>query len=173
MRVLDRLLGRRADPTADWAPFHPTLPDFDMSSMRFGALRFGHPIETAALLGRPDRLTWTRGEYCELLYADGGFQLDFDRNHLAYLAFFIGPDPLLPKGVALQFSRPLLRGLSRDDVRLSRDTERLLLTQLFGAAESVDADSEETILRYRRRDVTMEFELDEAGRLKRWNLYPA
>jgi hypothetical protein len=173
MGFVDRLLRRRADPTLSWQPFSLPIPDFDLTEMRFGKLRFGDAIDAAASLGRPDRVEWTRGEYCELLYASGGFQIDFDSNRFAYLAFFIGPDELLPKHPAFELSKPRLRGGTEDGSRLSRDTQRPRLERLFGAADSVDADSDETILYYARQGVTMEFELDPSnGRLKRWNLYP-
>jgi hypothetical protein len=173
MSFLDRLIGRRTDPTLGWVTFKLPIPDFDVTAMRFGTLRFGDAFEAAAFLGRPDRFTWTQGKYCELLYASGGFQLDYDCGKFAYAAFFIGPDGFLPKHPALEFSKPRLRGCTPDGIALSRDTDRALLERMFGAADSVDTEPREVILHYTRRGVTMEFEMDgKTGRLKRWNLYP-
>jgi hypothetical protein len=173
MNLLDRLLGRRADPTLNWEAFSRPIPDFDLATMRFGSLRFGDGFDAAAFLGRPDRFTWTQSDYCELLYASDGFQIDYDKSRFAYLAFFIGPDDNLPMCRALEFSKPRLRSCTPDGVRLSRDADRALLERLFGAADSVDTEPREAILYYTRDGVTMEFEMDgNSGRLKRWNLYP-
>ena len=173
MNILDRLLGRRTDPTLNWGAFSLPIPDFDLGTMRFGYLGFGEELDAAAFLGRPDRFTWTQSEYCELLYASRGFQIDYDKSRFAYLAFFIGPDDYLPKHQALEFSKPRLRGCTPDGIRLSRDADRGLLERLLGAADSVDTEPREAILYYTRDGVTMEFEMDgKTGRLKRWNLYP-
>ena len=173
MNLFDRLLGRHPDPTTDWGAFRLPIPDFDVATMRFGALRFGDAIEAAAFLGRPDTLQWPQAEYCELLYARGGFQIDFDRGKFAYAAFLLGPDAFLPKHEALRFSQPRIVGCTPDALCLSHDTDRKILERLFGSPASVDADDRETILYYSRQEITMEFEMDgHTGRLKRWNLYP-
>jgi hypothetical protein len=173
MSFLDRLIGRRADPTLGWGTFRLPLPDFDLTAMRFGTLRFGDAFEAAAFLGRPDRFTWTQGEYCELLYASGGFQLDFDCAKFVYAAFFIGPDGFLPKHPALEFSKLRLCGCTPNGITLSRDTDRAGIESLFGAPDSVDTEPKEVILYYTGQSVTMEFEMDgRTGQLKRWNLYP-
>ncbi len=173
MSFLDRFFKRSTDPTSRWPPFSLPLPDFDLTEMRFGALRFGDAINAAASLGRPDRIEWTRRDYCELLYASGGFQIDFDNRRFAYLAFFIGPDEVLPQHAALEFSKPRLRGGTYDGIRLSRETDQPRLERLLGAPDSADIDPGETVLYYTQRGVAMEFELDgPTGRLKRWNLYP-
>ncbi len=173
MNFLDRLLGKRIDPTREWKGFSLPIPEFDINEMRFGSLSFGDGFESAAFLGRPDALRWTQPQYCELLYSSGGFQLDYDKERFACLAFFIGPDDYLPKHRDLQFSKPRLRGCTPDGVQLSRDTDQAKLEQLFATPDSTDAEPRETILYYTKKNVTMEFELEgKSGRLKRWNLYP-
>lgn len=173
MSFFDRLLGIRKDPTLSWKPFALPIPDFDLTEMRFGALRFGDGFDAAAFLGRPEGFQWTEGDYCELLYAAGGFQIGYDKSRFAYIAFFIGPDYYMPGHKALQFSKPRLYGCKPDGIRLSHETDRELIEQLFGVADSEDTDEEETILFYTRMGTTMEFEMDgKMGRLKRWNLYP-
>ncbi len=173
MSFLDRIMGRLADPTVNWGAFSLPIPDFDLATMRFGTLRFGDGLDAAAFLGRPNRVTWTQRQYCELLYASGGFQIDYDGGRFAYLAFFVGPDEHLPQHEALRFCRPRLCGCTPDGTLLSRDTDRKSLERLFGPAEGVDTDPDETILFYGRLGVRMEFEVDGGtGRLKRWNLYP-
>jgi len=173
MNILDRLFGRRPDPTAGWGTSQQPIPDFDLSQMRFGSLRFGDGIEAASFLGRPDRFAWTQADYCELLYARGGFQLDFDKGRFAYLAFFIGPDKFVPTHEGFEFSQPRLRGCAQDGARLSREMDQPALERLVNAPDSADSDAAETILYYTRQGITMEFEMDgKSGRLKRWNLYP-
>lgn len=173
MNLLKRIFGRRPDPTIEWRAFIPPIPDFDLSAMQFGSLRFGDTFSAASFLGRPDKFEWTQGEYCQLLYASGGFQIDFDGGKFAYLAFFIGPDRHLPKHKALEFSKPRLRGCMPDGVSLSRANDRPQIERLFGSPVTADNDATETILFYRRRQITMEFEFDgQSGPLKRWNLYP-
>lgn len=168
-----RVHGRRVDPTLNWGAFHKPIPDFDVSRMQFGSLRFGDGLQGASFLGRPDHFEVKEGEYCELLYARGGFQLDFDKNRFAYLGFFIGPDACLPKHPDMEFSAPRLRGNSLNRTHLTSQTDRATLERIFGSPDSVDADAQEAVLYYLRQRVTMEFELDgRTGRLKRWNLYP-
>src|SRR5690606_15496080 len=127
-----------------------------------GSLGFGDAIEAAAFLGRPDRVVFVKKSYCELLYARGGFQLDFEDSALAYLAFFIGPDEHLSKHPGLALSAPRLAGIAPEGQRLSQDTDRGALERLFGVPESVDADPTEVVLSVARQGVVMEFELDGA-----------
>lgn len=172
MSFLDHLFGKRSDPTEGWAAAHAALPDFDSTEMRFGSLRFGDPIEAAAFLGRPDRVKWDRDGNGELLYISGGFLLEFEAGEFAYLAFFIGPDNRQPDP-AVAFSQPRLLGGAAHGVRLTAETNRPALERIFGTADMVDIEPDETVLTYTRRGVTIEFELDgTSGHLKRWNLYP-
>ncbi|HXJ62032.1 MAG TPA: hypothetical protein VNU68_35795 [Verrucomicrobiae bacterium] len=175
MSLLTRLFERRPDPTRDWGPPSPTLPEFDLNEMRFGALKFGDGFEAAAFLGRPDRIEWPQRDYCTLLYASNGFQIDYEAGQLAYLGFLIGPDDSLPQHPGLRYSQPRVRGAGRfSSIILSPEIERAALEQWLGGADSVDIDAEETILYYTRQGVTLEFELGgEPRRLKRWSLYPA
>lgn len=173
MSFLNRILRRRTDPTREWAPFRPPAPDFDLRTMQFGTLRFGASFDEAAFLGRPDAITWTQPEYAEMLYARGGFQIDFDQGQLAYLAFFIGPDRHLPKHQAMTFSRPRLHGATPEGISLSPEVNRAFLESVLGPAESVDNESGEMILAYTRQGIVMEFEMTAGGvALKRGNLYP-
>jgi hypothetical protein len=173
MKLIDRLFGRRSDPTLNWVQSTAPIPQFNLNSMQFGSLHFGDPLEAAASLGRPDQFVWSQGEYCELLYASRGFQVDFDRGKLSYVAFFIGPDEFVPAHTAFQFSKPRVHGVAIDGIELSPGADRALIERLLGSADSVDVDAREVILFYNRGGITMEFELDaKTGGLKRWNLYP-
>ena len=78
MNLLNRLFRRPTDPTANWGPPTGPMPDFDLTEMRFGPLRFGAPFTAATFLGRPDHFKWMKKDYGQLLYASRGFQLDFD-----------------------------------------------------------------------------------------------
>jgi hypothetical protein len=173
MSLLDRLFGKRPDPTEGWAIVCAPLPDFDLTEMRFGSLQFGDTIDAAAFLGRPDRVKWAAGDHGELIYGSSGFLLEFEAGEFAYLAFFFAPDDHLPTGMAIKFAEPRLRGGAAEGARLSGETARPTLEQIFGTADMVDTEPDETVLTYTRKGITMEFELDgETGRLKRWNLYP-
>jgi hypothetical protein len=172
MSFLDRLFGKRPDPTEGWGTTCTSAPEIDLTAMRFGALRFGDPLEAAAFLGRPDRVKLEPSGNDELLYSSAGFLLEFEEGKFAFLAFFTGPDDLLPDP-AISFSQPLLRSGKADGVRLTRKTDWIEIERLFGPAHEVDTEQDETILTYTIQGVTMEFELDgESSRLKRWNLYP-
>lgn len=149
------------------------MPDFDMNEMRFGPLRFGDSFREAAFLGQPDRSDWIEKDYCALLYAAEGFQMDFEKGRFVYLAFFIGPDRCLPEHAALKYCEPQLRGGALDGVSLSSNVDRAVLRQWFGEPEAEDTDAEESILSYTRNQLVMEFEFDGAsGHLKRWNIFP-
>ncbi|PKN30460.1 MAG: hypothetical protein CVU64_03280 [Deltaproteobacteria bacterium HGW-Deltaproteobacteria-21] len=168
MGFVDRILGRRADPTEAWLVYEDEPPSVDLSKMAFGPLRFGAELQEAQFLGKPDSFKWSCKNYCELLYARRGFQIDFENGKLCYLAFFIGQDDCLPKHPALKLSKPQIRG----GVKLTQETCVDDLRKAIGPAESADADDEETILTYCRSGITLEFEVNTKGLLKRWNLYP-
>ena len=168
MSILDRLLGAQPDPTKDW-PIEPPPPAaFDLTHRAFGSLIFGGSLESAKSLGRPDRFEWTQPDYCELLYARSGFQIDFSHGSFGYLAFFLGPDALLPRHPDMTFSQPELG----EGIRLTDDTSRAQLDACFGLPDAEDTDENETILFYTRNGIAVEFEYARNGLLKRCNLYP-
>jgi len=173
MRILDWILRRRPDLTADWPDFQPPAPHFDLARESFGPLRFGDELAIAALLGRPDICSWPGRNDCELIYARGGFELDFEAGRFIYLAYFIGPDVYLPHHPELRFAEPQLLGWNAGAVCLSRNTDREQLHSQLGPPEQEDVDEDETILSYTRSGVGMEFELNLEGHLKRWNICPA
>jgi len=169
----NRILRRHPpDPTAGWRPWRGPLPVFDLAHMCLGEVGFGEPIEAAAFLGRPDRVIFSKGDYCELVYAAGGFQLDFEKGALCYLAFFIDRDEYQPRIDTLRFSRPVVRDVQRRTLQLTPDLDREKLQSFLGAPEHIDVDEEETILYYIGRGGEMEFELGQRDRLKRWNISP-
>ncbi|MBU1107246.1 MAG: hypothetical protein KKB51_11305 [Candidatus Riflebacteria bacterium] len=168
MGILDLLFGRQDDPTLAWLSTEYETPDFDLDNMAFGPLHFGCDLLEAQCFGKPDKFTWSGKDRCELLFAQGGFQLNFESGKLVYIAFFIGKDKFLPDHPAMSFTKPKIKGVAQ----LSQETTIGDLCKLFGAPESEDRDGEEIILIYSRSLITMEFELDTSGFLKRWNLFP-
>jgi hypothetical protein len=172
MSFLDRMMGRRPDPTEGWGPFQLPLPDFDPTEKCFGSLKFGDEISAASFLGRPTRVQWSKSDYIELLYAAGGFQVDFDHGRFAYLAFFIRPDERIASKGEIARAEPLLRNNGQNLVRFSESSTTDELKKLFGQPTTADNDEDESVLSFDRNGLTLEFELNTKQRLKRWNVFP-
>ena len=168
MGLIDRILGRRPDPTKDWPQLSNAPTGFDLSRRTFGSLAFGDGFESARQFGKPDKFEWIRPGYCTLLYARSGFQIDFEDGRFSYIAFLLGPDMYLPAHPQLAFSEPWLC----DRLQLSSATNQLQIKNYFGAPESEDVDSDETILFYSHNNMTIEFEFTPTDSLKRCNLFP-
>ncbi len=166
--VLDFLLGRKPDPTSEWPVLEFETPEIDLSSLEFGPLRFGCDLKEAMTFGKPELFTWSGEETCELLYARKGFQIDFEKGCFDYLAFFIGADECLPKHPALAFGRPRVKGFGVLSGEIRIDD----LGKLFGSPDSMDVDSEETVVWFSRSEIKLEFEINQAGFLKRFSLFP-
>jgi len=139
-----------------------------------GEMRFGDALDTAQQYGRPDKFSWSSRDYCELLYANAGFQIDFDEGKFCYAAYFIGPDGrYTPYHADLRFSRPRLLLDSLHPVALSQQIEPNAIERALGEPKARDVDAEETILFFDRDGLTLEFEFDgPSQRLKRFNVYP-
>lgn len=166
--VLHTLRGRPGVSPRTWPPSAlAEPPSFDSDRSALGPLHFGDTLEHARVLGRPDRFTQTRPDYCELLYARAGLQIDFDAGRFAYVAFFIGPDKYLPTTSKVIFAQPVL-----DGHRLSSAISIQNVERLFGPPKSRDVDDKETILFYEKHRLTLEFEFTSTGFLKRLNIYP-
>lgn len=166
--ILDFLFGRQEDLTKDWSILEFEMPDFDLSDLSFGPLHFGCELSLAHAFGRPDLFHWRGSDYCELVYARHGFQIDFEGEKLRYIAFFIGPDSCLPELPSMVFSQPRLKKVAQ----FTQQTTNEELTELFGEAKSEDFDSDEIILTFVRSGLALEFELTSEGFLKRWNIFP-
>jgi len=157
------------DPTADWPSAPAVAPEVCLETPAIGRLKFGSPLDEARYFGKPDISRGREGDCRELLYAKAGFQLDFERGRLAYVAFFVGRDPYQPPVNGLAYCAPQLRG----GHRFSGDTTREDLIGVLGEPESIDdADQDEVVLSFFAKGLVLEFELNAEGRLKRWNLYP-
>lgn len=168
MGLLNFFFGRKTDPTASWPVTSFTLPEINLQVGSIGPVKPGSPLNKAIIFGKPDSFKWSKDGNCELLYARQGFLLEYENQLLVYFAFFIDDDEFLPAHPDLAFSRPLIKGHGQ----LSADTDRQTLASWLGAPSSEDIDSEETILVYNRNSLTIEFELNTSGHLKRLNVFP-
>ncbi|PKL44085.1 MAG: hypothetical protein CVV42_19675 [Candidatus Riflebacteria bacterium HGW-Riflebacteria-2] len=168
MGILDFLFGGKEDPTKEWPVQEFAMPDFDLSDMSFGPLHFGCELSLAYVFGRPDLFTWRGSDYCELLYARHGFQIDFENGCLRYIAFFIGPDSLLPDHPKMVFAKPWLKKIAQFTSATNADG----LKKILGDASSEDFDNDEIILTFSRSGLLLEFELTTEAFLKRWNIFP-
>lgn len=160
------LAGEPADPTAAWPRVEVETPALDLFRGAVGPLPFGAPLADAQVLGRPDRLRWTRRGYCELLYRGAGLQVDFDNGHLAYAAFFLAAEPTSPPGARCCTAR-VATDLAFTGATTLADVEAAL-----GEPRARDEDDRERILTYERRGLILEFEADARGGLKRVNVFP-
>lgn len=168
MSFFDRILGREPNPTQKWPIVELSHPDIDLEDICLGSLRFGDPLASAQCLGRPDVFRGTENGYCELLYARSGFQIDFDASSFVYLAFFIAPDKETATLPGLAFSQPHINGAGS----LTSNITETQITGWLGSPGDEERDGNETVLFYPQGEVTMEFEMNSDGCLKRWNLYP-
>ncbi len=161
--------GPRTVPPGEWPISTITEPPrFNSSRRAFGPLRFGDALESASAFGRPDHFLKSEDDYWELIYAQAGFQIDFDADRLAYIAYFIAPDACLPKAAPITFSQPVI-----DSHRLSSTTSPEHVETLFGPPKSREEEENELVLSYDENGLTMEFEFTSTTSLKRLNIYPA
>ncbi len=168
MGILDFLGFGREDLTKDWPVLEFELPEFDLKDLSFGPVHFGCEFDLAHAFGKPDRFKWVGRNYCELLYARYGFQIDFEDGRLRYIAFFIGPDESSPSHPRMAFSKPWLK----KTVQFTDQTRAGDLKRVFGEAGSEDFDSDEIVITFFRSGLSLEFELTEKAFLKRWNIFP-
>ena len=168
MGILDFLFGGKEDLTREWPVNDFEMPDFDLSDLSFGPLHFGCEFDLAHAFGRPDQFRWSGRDYCELLYARHGFQIDFEDGRLRYIAFFIGPDACLPGHPQLAFAQPWLKKIAQFTPKTSADE----LKQVLGEASSEDFGNDEIVLTFERSGLLLEFELTPKACLKRWNIFP-
>lgn len=145
------------------------------SDGRFGNLRFGDSISCASSVGRPSKVSWIENNYCSLLYSQAGFQLEFEDGFLVYFALFANrpvdvseiSDDFNPTVIHLQLTEG-------KNARLSKESRRGDIEELFGEPTSMDFGSDETILYYNFPNLTVEFELQaEDGFLMRMSVFPS
>ena len=166
--LFGRWAGRHPDPTQDWPVALPETPPLDLRRGMVGPIRFGDPLQSACVFGRPDRCRTVRAGYLELAYAGAGFQIDFEDGRLAYAAYFLGPE-----GAGTGPGGPRLTTLQVDGQRLSGHTALAHLAECWGPASTEERDEEEIVVWYLRSGFTVELEARPDGLLKRVNAYPA
>lgn len=179
MKLLDRIFGKKRsnqpDPTVDWPCPVAIEPELVPHEGRFCDLAFGAPMDAARKFGKPSRCRWLEDEYCELLYAQAGFQIEFEAGRLAYLAFFVNQPAAMPD-VEGGFDAAVvkLRLTGGRTGQLSHESTRDDIERLFGSPARMEEEPDETILTYLVAGFTMEFEMQpEGGTLVRFNIYPA
>jgi hypothetical protein len=176
MGLLDRIFKKfnreEPDPTLEWAEYREMELVVVPNEMRIGSLKFGDPLSAAEFLGKPSSFAWGYPGYCELVYAEGGFQLDFDMGRLVFVAFYLDHHVLEPEG-EFAFSAPVVVLSGGERVELSKRLKAPDLVEIFGQPKEIDKDSDETILFFESTSMTMEFELrPESHTLAKWNLFP-
>jgi hypothetical protein len=178
MSFLNRLLGKKStppDPTLEW----PSYQDFERIVIphegKFGVLKFGDPIDAAKSFGKPARVRWIDNSYCALHYPQAGFQLDFEHGSLVYFALFANRS--VDDSESNDDINPAIIHLQKADgktAQLSKDSKRSDIETIFGKPSTIDFDDDETVLYYKLKNLTLEFELlANDGVLMRMNLFPA
>ncbi len=155
------------DPTRDWPVVAGPAPDVNRVLMQFDALRFGAPIESAKVLGRPDKFHWDNMVHrdCDLLYASKGLRLRFQEGKLREVRFLIGAESSdHPEFAPAQPMAP-------DGTRLTAQTSKDQIQAVFGPADP--GGSDDTCLQiFHRNGVASDFDLDQQGQLTEWAIYP-
>jgi len=162
MGVLDWI-----DPTRSWPVVAGPAPDLNRMLLQFDALRFGAPIESARLLGRPDAVNWTNRLHkkCEFLYAGKGLRLRFNEGKLCEVTFLIARDP--SEDAAFTPVQPSAPDGTRLDGQIGKDQ----IVAIFGPPDPGGSD-DETLQIFHKNGVISDFDFNQEGRLIRWSLYP-
>jgi hypothetical protein len=166
MGLFSRLFGGGGDdPTKGWpaAASGPT-PTVSLERQALetfgGRLKFGDPLESARVLGRPDRCQADKG-FATLEYHHWALTLEFEEGKFVQATFAIGDGNIGPSGEA--------RG--PDGLGLSGRTTKDEVRQRFGEPEKTQSFDDETIVYYSQGPLTSEFQFDEDGRLFAWDVY--
>ena len=171
-RIFKKLNPEEPDPTLEWGEYRGMELVVVPEENRIGNLQFGDPLSAAEALGKPSSFEWGYPGYCDLTYAQGGFQLDFDEGRLVFAAFCLDHHMLEPEK-EFTFATPLVVLSGGERIELSKRLKAADLVEIFGHPKKIDKDSDETILFFEAGPLTMEFELrPETHTLARWNLFP-
>ena len=166
-KMIQRLSGAKENPCEGWPDRTVETPSLVTTESRVGHLKFGEPLSGALPFGKPDVVEWIDSGTCKLIYAQAGFELEFDQGKMSSAAFFIGKDRYEPKCENLGYAKPMIDSVAFDNAFTSRGIEAVL-----GAPQSIDEDPEETVYFYHLQRLTIELELGAKGALKRINCYP-
>jgi len=165
-KLLKNLLKTESISMDNWDPLPPKVPALLSAEHRVGPLRFGDTFAAASIFGRPDLVNHGAKDCVSLVYAQSGFEIEFQEDRLGYVAYFLADDKYLPK-TTVTFSKPEIDGARFSSTTSLRDVERAL-----GSPTSRDDDPSEIIWFFTRNGVTLEFEATTQGTLKRINAYP-
>ena len=158
------------DVTKNWPVKQVDLPDLDLFDLSLGELELDSPIEVASGMGKPTCFEWADDNYCELIYARNGLELDYEDGKLCYMAFFIGDDEFVPDITELQYAELVVHNYDKKTL-FNNKTTKAELIDFLGRPISEDYDSDETILIFDFDGTCMECELNLDGMLKRINIY--
>lgn len=157
-----------ADPTLGWPVACISTPEVDTAQKKIGPLVFGDDLQKASIFGRPTVTRSTDKNYLQLLYANEGFEIDFDNDSLAYAAFFLNHDDYSEWNDNICFSSPVIDKHCFKSASTVSDVRTIL-----GSPDKYDDSDGEIILFYNVNQIAIEFEAYSDGVLKRINLYPA
>lgn len=153
-------------------PAQPASLTLDLVEARLGTLALGMPSQAVAeSLGPPSSYPVLR-KFKWWLYSANGLCFEVTDERIAAMWMITAHDDgSMPFGLAppyQPFSWPvrLPHGAERLD-RLQEQTFR----GLFGEPVLIDRDSEETVMRFRKRGVEIEIDLTPAGTLKRLSFF--
>jgi hypothetical protein len=165
MTFFSRLFGRADDPTSAWpAAVSGPVPTVSLERQALetfgGRLKFGDPLESARVLGRPNRCQANKG-FATLEYHQWGLTLEFEANRFVQATFAMGEHTIGPSGEP--------RGT--DGLGLSGRTTKAEVEQRFGPPDETQEYSDETILVYTQGPLASEFQFDDDGTLFAWEVY--
>lgn len=177
MSFLTRLLGIKStppDPTLAWPSYQDHQLILTPHEGRLEDLKFGDPIANAKSLGKPSKIRWVDETYISLIYAQAGFQIDFEKDRLVYMAFYTdrheAEDEIEGGFKLITVSLKLADGRA---AKLSKASKRIDIEDIFGIPSNIDYDSAETILYFTDQSLTIECEMQpNDGTLMRMNLFP-
>lgn len=118
MGLLDFLFGQ-PNPTKNWpdqtgAP----LPLLNLSTPSFGSYRFGDPLASAEVIGKPDA-TKLHKNFADLYYHRRGFQLDIEQDRFIGLYLYFNDDAPWKnlEQVTLSSGDVITRAMTADDLK--------------------------------------------------------
>lgn len=167
MSLLDLLLFRPADPTAEWARTNHPLPPVRMWPFAIGPLGLGDPLSAAEFLGRPEKCErFRKSSYVRLIYARRGLVLEFSENELVEVLFHIGDGVFSAPTKDSVYCRPQLEGGGELSDATTIDEAKRLLGEPHET--DVDEDDGEVVLKYVDGDVLQELEFNSQGKVGAW-----
>jgi hypothetical protein len=167
MGLLDLLLRRQPDPTANWPPCTGDLPAVAVEPFALGPLRFGEHVELARPFGRPEKVRRSKqGGVYWLYYRRWGVELEFEDHKFAEIVFLIGDECWAGDKGAPRCQPQLDNGLQLTPATTIDD----ILTRFGPPRERDDDEDGETVLFYQTGQTHLDFEFN-TGRLAAWHAF--